>query len=189
MGYNAVVFLGVDQSLNGTGLCLLDGNGQPLKLETVDPGGLRRGARLSYIKRHLESLLETGKVVAACREGYSYGSAGRVFELGEVGGLVELFFYEQEIDLQIVAPTALKKFATGNSSASKEMMMRVAENSGASVRSDDEADAFFLSRVAFHLHTGTTPDTRAAMEVLKQLRSPSLKAPKRRLRKIVPNAL
>jgi crossover junction endodeoxyribonuclease RuvC len=189
MRYTAVVFVGVDQSLNGTGLCLLDDEGQLVKLETVDPGGLRRGARLSYIKRHLESLLETGEVVAACREGYSYGSVGRVFELGEVGGLIELFFYEQEIDLQIVAPTALKKFATGNSSAPKDMMMRIAENSGAPVRSDDEADAFFLARVAYHLETGVQPDTRAAMEVLKQLRSPSLKPPKRRLRKIVPDAL
>ncbi len=184
------MFIGVDQSLNGTGICVLDAEGKPAHLATIDPGVLRDGARLSLIKKHLESVLQKYHPVGACREGYSYGSVGKVFELGEVGGIVELVFFEANIGLAVVAPSALKKFATGRSTADKEMMKNAAEFIiGAPVEDDNCADAFFLASVAYHINNDAAPKTRYQLEVLKQLLSPAPKPSKRRVRTIVKNAL
>jgi len=183
-----LLFLGVDQSLNGTGLCLLDRAGAVVHLETVNPGKRRGAERLAYVKSSLLALLNS-KVKFVCFEGYAYHSTGRVFELGEIGGVLRLVVFEHGIPDTTVAPATLKKFATHNSGAKKAAMVKAAMAEGLSVADDNQADAFFLAMIARCIHTGIAPSTRVRMDVVHQLQHPLPKTPVRRLRKLTKHSL
>jgi Holliday junction resolvasome RuvABC endonuclease subunit len=184
----ATLFLGVDQSLNGTGICLLDATGTPVRLETVRPGKRRDVERLAHVKSRLLHTLKSS-IKFGCFEGYAYHSTGRVFELGEIGGVLKLTVFEHRIPYLVVSPASLKKFATRNSGAKKAAMVKQAVAEGADVADDNQADAFFLAMIARHIHTGITPATRARMDVVHLLLHPPVKKRKPRPRKLVKHPL
>ncbi len=180
-------FLGIDQSLTGTGLCLLSDDGVPLHLETVDPGKRRGAERLLYVKSRVVDLLGRG-VLFVSQEGYAYNSVSRQHALGEIGGVLRLVVHENNVPSAVVPPALLKKFATGVPSADKDAMVRAAKEEGADVLDDNQADAFFLAMISRHLHTGMPSARRARLEVLHRLRNPRPKT-KRRVRRLVKNTL
>ena len=55
-------------------------------------------------------------------EDYSFGSKGRVFNLAENCGLLKYLLYKNGYSYSTVAPTVIKKYATGKGNASKEKM-------------------------------------------------------------------
>jgi Holliday junction resolvasome RuvABC endonuclease subunit len=55
-------------------------------------------------------------------EDYSFGSTGRVFNIAENCGLLKFKLWDEGKEFQTVAPTAVKKFATGKGNANKEKM-------------------------------------------------------------------
>lgn len=55
-------------------------------------------------------------------EGYSYGSVGRVFQIAENTGHLKHELRNQSINFEIVAPTAIKKFATCKGNANKQLL-------------------------------------------------------------------
>lgn len=180
-------FLGIDQSLRGTGLCLLSEAGEVLSLKTVRLGASRGAARLACI--HAAVLAQLSSVTFVAMEGYSYNSTSRHFDLGEVGGVLKLMLHEREIPFLSVAPCALKKYATGNSEASKEAMMEAAHKHGIDVHDDNQADAFFLADVARQFSLDLCPRNRCQLEVLHQLKSPPPPRRRRAVRRTLKNAL
>lgn len=178
---DATLFLGIDQSLNGTGLCLLTAEGAVTHLETVRPGSRRGVERLAFVKSRVVRLLDANIAFVGI-EGYAYDSVGRVFELGEIGGVLRLCVHENQCSYVDVAPSSLKKFATGNAAAKKDAMQRAAEAEGVHVADDNQADAYFLALVARHLRMGVSSAPRARMEVIYRLQNPLKKAPVRRIR-------
>lgn len=92
-------------------------------------------------------------------EGYGLGSPGRLalVRLGEVGGMVRTHAFRLAAHVVEVAPSALKRFATGNGTASKTAMIERALELGAvftkpvtgNEKTDphDEADAFLARQV------------------------------------------
>jgi len=64
-------------------------------------------------------------------EGYSFASAGRVFNLAENCGLLKHKLWKNKIMFDVIAPTSIKKFATGKGNANKEKMQEafIAETS------------------------------------------------------------
>lgn len=60
-------------------------------------------------------------------EGYSMGSIGRVFNIAENAGLLKHYLYKNNIDYTVVAPTVIKKFATGKGNANKQLLQAVFE--------------------------------------------------------------
>jgi len=159
------IFIGIDQSLNSTGYCIHDySSGELIETKGLIKPGERRGAsRLAYIFSKLDSLLnplDAAKVVL-CLEGYAYNyRKGKVFELGEVGGIVKVCCYQNDIIPISVPPTELKKFVTGKGSASKKEMMAVLFE-----RQDDIADAKGLSLIAEEISRRTTTE-RKKLEVV-----------------------
>lgn len=183
-------FLGVDQSLNGTGLCLLASDASSARLSTVDPGDLVGGKRLVAIK---DALVALGRSVEwrldfAAIEGYSIGSVNRPFDLGEVGGIIRLILMDNGVPYVIVPPVQVKQFATGATSATKDAMIAAAKALGASPDNDNEADAFFLGRLARAYHSKVEM-SRREMDVIHALKNPKARAPRRRPRKLIPNAI
>jgi Holliday junction resolvasome RuvABC endonuclease subunit len=79
-------------------------------------------------------------------EGYSYASKfSRAHSLGELGGVVKLALMERGVDLAIVEPSVLKKFATSKGNAGKPDMLDAARREGYEGSNDDNAvDAWWL---------------------------------------------
>ena len=183
-------FLGIDQSLNGTGLCLLATDASSARLSTVDPGNLVGGKRLVAIKNALVALCRSveWRLDFAALEGYSIGSVNRPFDLGEVGGIIRLILTENGIPYEIVPPVQVKQFATGTTGATKEVMVAAAQALGATPSTDDEADAFFLARIARAYHSKVEM-SRREMDVIHALKNPKTRAPRKKPRKLIPNAI
>lgn len=55
-------------------------------------------------------------------EGYSMGSKGQVFNIGENTGILKNKLWNFGFDIFVVPPTVIKKFATGKGTATKEKM-------------------------------------------------------------------
>ncbi len=67
-------------------------------------------------------IMEDHCVEEAWLEGYSYGSKGKVFNIGENTGLLKHYLWEAEIPFEVLAPSAVKKCATGKGNANKDAM-------------------------------------------------------------------
>lgn len=180
-------FLGIDQSLNATGLCRLADHGATTALVTVDPKKARDGERLLLVKRAIAALATDGIKFAAL-EGYSYESVGRVFELGEIGGVVKVLLLESGIPYVVVPPVLIKKFATGITTASKEDMVANCQGRGVPCTDDNQADAYFLARIA-RAYVTDTFERRCEMDVIHSLKNPAPKKRARRVRRLASAAI
>lgn len=185
-----MAFLGVDQSLTATGLCLLSSQAEIVALSTVNAGSVIGGQRLVVIKNALVAMCHSvdWKIAGAAIEGYSIGSINRPFDLGEIGGVVRMVLAERGILYSIVPPVLVKKFATGTTGADKDRMVKAAVALGATPDNDNEADALFLAKFALVL-AGYATTRRCEMEAVHDFQHPHRRAPKRRLRKLVQAAI
>jgi Holliday junction resolvasome RuvABC endonuclease subunit len=166
------MYIGVDQSLRSTGVVAISAEGTLVRTTRIVPKKLTGVQRLAAIRTELENtLLCSTPIRFAALEGYAYDvGAGRVFELGEVGAVVKLIFYDAKLPFIVVPPASLKQFVAGHGQAKKDQMRQaVFKKWGQDIKQDDECDAYGLAQVAraFHLNKGTT---RAELEVLKKLR-------------------
>jgi crossover junction endodeoxyribonuclease RuvC len=175
-------YLGLDPSLTSTGICLIDDSGptRNYRLETVRTGDLRGPGRLLTIRRALEEFLVERPILVAV-ESYAFNAAGRVFQLGELGGVLRVSIYEAGVPFVEVAPVQLKKYATGRPGAEKsDVMAAAAVLLGEPVDDDNQSDALFLAHIAGSLSSAAPALTRAQQEVILRLRSPGPKKKKRR---------
>lgn len=78
--------------------------------------------RFDKLTKKIMTKLNGAKMVAL--EGYSFGSKGRVFNIGEATGLLKHKLYKSDTDFITVAPTEVKKLATGKGNANKETMLQ-----------------------------------------------------------------
>ena len=163
--------LGVDPSLRATGLFLLE-DGHVIG-QAVSTGKMRGPARLVYIRDALCEMLEPNRPVLVAMESYSYGSIGKVFEIGELGGVLKVALYERGVPLILVAPVQLKKFVCGNTKAEKQGVIdAVNQELGLSLtpQQNDVADAAGLALIArAYLDPGSLT-TRNRTEVIAAIR-------------------
>lgn len=187
-----MTFLGVDQSLNATGICVISDDGVVRSLSTVEHkvGGAIDIKLLSIRRAVISALSETR---FAAMEAYSYDSVHRAFDLGEVAGTVKVALLEHQVPYVVVPPAILKMFATGTAHAPKEDMILAAKATGVDPGEDDnQADAFFLARVARAMLLGSDRK-RCEMEAVHRLKQSSSgkqdKRGPRRVRRVVKNAI
>ncbi len=138
---------GLDISLTKIGWARTRGDVTPWAA-TIRPRG--RGSRRleDGFRQTVAAMYGCGLVVI---EGYSYNSDFGGERLAEMGGVVRLGLWQMEPRPAVVEipPSILKKFATGNGNAKKEMMVTAArELLGYGRTSDDEADALWLVEAA-----------------------------------------
>lgn len=160
-------FIGVDQSATGTAAVVLDADGTRLHHELFALKS-KGPTRLLELYKSLVRIAEAlGPFEVGVREGYSYGSLNQPFTLGEVGGVVQLMLVQHCKRVEECAPSALKKFISSNSSASKETVMdSVAKLTGYVYTDDNLADAHALAEVSRALGGAAPSDRRAALEVV-----------------------
>lgn len=159
----SVVYFGIDQSLSGTGMCLLDESLNIIETAVIKPKKLRGVYRLELIRAEIIDFLSDidADVVRATREEYSFSSKGSsVFNLGELGGVVDMtifdFFREKGMSCLYyrIPPGVHKKFCILNGAATKgknkaerQIYLDLIEKHTGEVFDDDNiADAYMLAR-------------------------------------------
>ena len=154
-------YLGIDPSLNGTSVCLIDGNGEVVKhwgfttrkglaklpcMELIIPPKTETGRieRIVSVAKHVEGFAITGKMrslystrgieLYAGIESYALSQRSqRYSDLCELGGLIKSKLWHRAVPFQIYTPQQIKSAATGKSTASKEEMIEACEAQGVSL--------------------------------------------------------
>lgn len=136
--------LALDMSLTSTGVAYIDGT---RRVETwkVPGKGMTRLARLRDL---VLSSADAADLVVL--EGYSYASRGRaVVSIGELGGVIRLALHTFGHPYVELAPSVVKKLATGKGNAGKELVLvEAVKRLGYGGSSTDEADALWLLEAA-----------------------------------------
>lgn len=120
---------------------------------------LRGPARLAEIRNRLEDIVAPESKPPEFRaqlvvvEGYSFGSrlnAAGAFSTGELGGVVRVLLWEWDIPFVEVAPSVVKKYATGKGNGTKEAVYAAAIRAFPELafETNDEADAQWLYAMA-----------------------------------------
>jgi hypothetical protein len=181
-------FVGIDTALGTIGLFAYE-PGEWYLTHRVQPKKLRGPARLAFLRRSVISWLDDlPDITYAAIEDGSFGSEGRLFQLGGVQHIMQLeLWFRVEVALVEPAPAQLKKFQTGKPGALKEWMLEAANDFITSVPAPDPADpypqwphteitddniadAVGLARIAHALYT-EEPKTRAEAEVIVALQN------------------
>jgi len=163
-------YVGIDQSLTGTGICVVDGDGEIVKMRLIaPPKQCSRGVlRLNWITNTIIEFISDlrGTPIATVREGYSYGSKGRsVFDLGELGGCIDLDLFRRRGDDDhhfVVSPSVMKKWILGLGNVKKDTgyLMKVMAKTKIQFPDDNQADAYMHAvtlRSAFMIAAGEMP--------------------------------
>lgn len=154
--------LGIDLSTSATGLVLLGGNpdvGNPICLleDIVKAPKKETGiTRAIAITRKVMETIHEKKPDVIVLEGYSLNmrNASSVIPLVELGGMVRLMMYLDDLKWFDPRATELKKFVTGKGNSKKEeMMMNVLKRWGHTSKSNDTADGYGLACMGL-LHLG-----------------------------------
>jgi crossover junction endodeoxyribonuclease RuvC len=151
-------FIGLDLSLSGTGMVILDENEKILekKLISTKPVDVIE-KRLIFIQTEILSCLTKYMVGVDFSivfiEGLSFGSSGqRMLELAGLHYLVRTTFFNMVSPMfryEIVSPTVIKKFITGTGNAKKELMLlKVYKKFGEEFQDNNICDAFCLGKLA-----------------------------------------
>jgi len=90
----------------------------------------------SEIKKRLDNV----KKYVIMLEGYSMGAKGRLFDIGEATGIFKLFLSQENIKPLVIAPTQIKKLATGKGNANKFQMLEKFMEINTSLRNSEWID-------------------------------------------------
>jgi crossover junction endodeoxyribonuclease RuvC len=154
-------WLGIDQSYSGFAMTFINKEGQyETTVAKFDSFGI---TRLIEIRDHIYTTLVHArsrgvKVRAIAMEGYAYGSQ-MANMLGELGATVKIGLWDSSAYLEpdakfpyIVAPTSLKKYATGKGNVQKnQILLQIYKKWGVEFKDDNAADSYALA----HLISGS----------------------------------
>lgn len=146
--------MGIDPSLNATGLALVDGTTQTLKQKPADGDYRLVNIRLSIV-RAIQSPTRPDLVVVEDLPRNAMGAG----ITGQVQGVIREVLQGFRVPYILVSAATLKKFATNRGNAKKpEMRAEWLVWSGEDNPRDDEVDAAFLRLIGLYL-TGQVPES------------------------------
>lgn len=169
---------GIDYSLTGPSLCIGDGDFEDCKFFILSKGSKElqhldtfENITISELTDDYENYSERYERIALFfldqllkhnikevnLEGYAYGAKGKVFNLAEHTGLLKYLLWKNGIQVNVLEPSKVKKFATSKGNANKILMNEAFEKwTGKSiVRTEkkigdspysDIIDSFFIAR-------------------------------------------
>jgi len=85
--------------------------------------GVQPEERHDWLAINTINFLKQHQVECVYIEDYAFAAKGRVFHIGENCGLLKHYLWKSGIEINVVSPPALKKFATGKGNAKKENMI------------------------------------------------------------------
>jgi crossover junction endodeoxyribonuclease RuvC len=148
-----VRYVGIDPSLSGTGLVILDETGDIIEAVSLKAGKEDDPLRFMKLTERIMKYLNpaTDKVLI---EGFSFGSRGKgVSTMYGIGWCIRIYMQMSSISWQEVAPTALKKFASNKGNAKKEdLVLPVYKKWGFESSSNDITDGFVMAKMAWSMY-------------------------------------
>lgn len=146
------VTVGIDQSYSGFAITVLNLNGT-YRTEVHELGGKgpERLAEARLIVSKTVSAVQVAKqnIRQVAMEGYAYGANSTAHTMGELGGVVKLALWDHGYLPWIVTPSQLKKWATGNGKASKDVIiLHVYKKWSVEFDDNNAADSYALARLA-----------------------------------------
>ncbi len=153
-------YMGLDLSLTSSGVAVLNTlHTSKGEFETIERNLIKsnkRGVhRLQELSNKIVRELERHNPAGVAIEGYAMGkggsgsNSGRVFDIGEWGGIVRLTLLNRNIPTILVPPKTLKMFVALNGNADKELMTQSLKDRFSILeRQNDKADAVGLSIMA-----------------------------------------
>ncbi|WP_110931054.1 crossover junction endodeoxyribonuclease RuvC [Paenibacillus bouchesdurhonensis] len=160
-------FVGIDPSTK-TGVVILDHDGNILDTMEITAKGQDPARMADIIETTIEQL-EPGDVVAI--EGFGFASQSG-FLLGGIGWGIRVGMYLQDNQYIEVAPTQVKKFASGKGNTKKdELAVHIYKHWGFESKSDNVRDAFVLAQIARSIRTGVFT-TKYQQEVIQAILAP-----------------
>lgn len=145
-------FVGIDPSTK-TGVVILDDQGRLLDGYEIEHKKLKDPARMFNVIQDTVEQLEQGDVIAI--EGFGFASQSG-FLLGGIGWGMRCEMYARGLDYIEVAPTQLKKYASGKGNTKKdELAVHIYKHWNFESKSDNVRDAFVLAQIARSIRMGT----------------------------------
>jgi crossover junction endodeoxyribonuclease RuvC len=171
-----IISLGLDLSLTGTGVVILE-NGKFIKRHLIKskPVGdlpINELHRILKIVEEIKAAIGEQRIDIAVIEGLAFmvRNATALVQLSALNYMTRGLLDGMKIPFVIVAPTSLKKFITGNGASKKDVMLiETYKRYGVSIMNDNECDAYGLARVGEALLTDVK-STAFQLEVLALLK-------------------
>jgi Holliday junction resolvasome RuvABC endonuclease subunit len=142
--------VGLDLSLNATGVCLPDGETYTIKCKAS-----QGDERFTVIRDHLRVVLRHSVPDVAVIEDLGRFKGRTLIVMAMVRCCAVLELRDRGIPYTFVSPPTLKTFATGNGRADKGDMMRAAADRGGREFTDDnQCDAWWLRQMGHAAYGG-----------------------------------
>lgn len=144
-------FIGIDPSLTGTGICIIDRNCKLLSSSLIATKAKDTiEVRYSVIIENIKTIDNLHSSIIAI-EGIGFGCRGQgMFQLAGLHYVIRYFLWKRKIKFMIVPPTTLKKFVTGKGNSKKELMLKtVYKKWGMDFDDNNVCDAYGLARYAW----------------------------------------
>ena len=160
---------GIDASLTSTGIAAMIYGELDNVISTRSVNSKKKGTdRLIEIREEVYKSVFGADLVLI--EGYAFAKTNKAHQIGELGGVLRVMFAEKTINYLEVAPTQLKKFATGKSNVSKEEIAVAAYKKwGIECRTNDETDAAVLVYIGLAYMGNTDGLTAYQQDVIDAL--------------------
>lgn len=145
------IFVGIDLSLTGTGLIVLDQDANIMEQKLISTKAKDiTEVRLLQILEELKFVPTIAKLKKVNIEGLSFGSRGQsMLELAALHYFIRIYMFQKDVPYEIIPPTQLKKHITGKGNAKKELMlMKIYKKWGVEFSDNNIADAYALARHA-----------------------------------------
>jgi Holliday junction resolvasome RuvABC endonuclease subunit len=169
-------FAGIDGSLTGTGIAIINTADEKIAIKTIKTGPKDFANDLDRIQHITDTILSSipSNTKMVCIEDVfiSKFQVGSGMKLIGLAFLIRNALYKAKIPFFLVAPTQLKKFISNKGNSSKDQITKeVYKKYGCDCSDDNQADAVVLSKISqslyAYLHKKDLNVLRPQMEVIK----------------------
>ncbi len=151
-------YIGIDASVSGTGLAIVDECGTLVFSNTYtakvpkNPQWHDQANRIQLITDSIMTALYPYKIAGMCIESYAPAYVGSAIPIIELGGMLKVALlnrYGKTSTIRYVPPTVMKKFISGSGNSNKTIISSIlAAKYGVQFKNDNESDALGLALIA-----------------------------------------
>ena len=158
----------LDLSLCSTGMVALSKDAKIIRAINIKPPvRLRNAPRLAWILSNIKACYYETQPDLVVIEDYAFAARGMVFSIGELGGSIKLWLWENDIPYLLINPSHLKKFVSGKGNCPKERILLAAYKKWhIEIPQTDIVEAYGLARIGLEVSNmlKTTKNTYTSYE-------------------------
>ena len=147
-------YIGIDLSLTGTGVVVLDDDGNLLEKHLISTSSKQTiEERILKIANTIKEITNQYKLCTFFIEGLSFGSRGqKMLELAALHYFVRIDVYCSHHVYHVIPPTKVKKYITGKGNCEKNLMLLKAYKKwNIEFEDDNVCDAFCMAKYGYEV--------------------------------------